>query len=482
MQLEQFSTPVNESPAVRYARLHRAIDQGLCSPRARLELGMTCLELGKADEALICCRLLPGGPERARLAALLAQRGIKIAAAPPGSARGAVNAEAPTSFLDEVVDAFRFLFEDHMPATLVVATLSFPALMGLGGLLTFASRASWVLALGFLPTVVAFGMILAYAAVILAEAATGMQDPPRVPSVFKLLAATPRALQRFVTAFGLTMGPGAVTMALGVPVLFALPAFLTGALVLPLILHNLELTRDHRSLKPVTLWRTFRAVRRDYAWAAPIVLALLLPFGVVVVATLGSPIPLQVALAGPFFAAPMLVVARLLGRMHHRNKKQLGTVLATIKTKTEPAPAPAAATAPKAPAARTPAPRTGTAAYKRPAGAAPAPGATRPATRPAAPARPAAQARPAGPAAPTAPAAQPARPRQAGAVEPGRPRTWRPILTAVDRARLEAALGGELEDHPELPGLPNIPGLRVLNAEERILAGASPNHPPRNDD
>ena len=86
MKIESLSSPVDSTPEQKYAQLHRAMENGLTSCKARLDLGRVCIELKKFDEALQLYRVLPIGQEKTHLHGLLKRAGVDLSTPAPAEA------------------------------------------------------------------------------------------------------------------------------------------------------------------------------------------------------------------------------------------------------------------------------------------------------------------------------------------------------------------------------------------------------------
>jgi hypothetical protein len=226
-----------------------------------------------------------------------------------------------------------------------------------------------------------------------------------------------------------------------------LSLWVLAAVLLPAMYTAVERRRSIAGLAPSAWCSWILRTGTDY-WVAVIAsAALLAPAAAVLWAAAGSALHLQVAVAGPLFAGPVLVVARLLGRfqfraanvseIEYRIAKLAADVAASARSRTNPT------------AAGQPSPRT-----KRPTPN------RKPKTRPAAAAK-----RPAR----RAPAPPPATVAEAILAE----RQRREQLAA--RELVVAGSGTRQAPTPleELPSLAQMPGFRVVREAERMQVGAS---------
>ncbi|MBM4061362.1 MAG: hypothetical protein FJ265_09765 [Planctomycetes bacterium] len=485
MQLSDV-TPPQESPQRRYSALHRAIERGLESDELWSELADVCLELGLDDEAVRCARRLrqraaqlalesklerrraaaghPARPASARPAVAPAASDAGPAAPPEADAGPAAPVEAaapvaPTEpgpradrfeiegLAEHLGDALQFQFQQHMPWLVLFATLSFPAVVGLGGHLTGGGSPLLLGALAALPGLCVLAIVGAMSRRILVTSSNGEADVPRLGELGPLLADAARFLADAALVVTLLLGPGLVALQHGAPVTTALPALLIGLSFVPLGFGLRQIRRDLGSLSPVTLVRGVSRCGLGYAGIAAISLLLFAPAGLVAWAVLGRPVWVQISVLGPLCVLPLFVVSRLLGTWLDSMRLELGAVLL--------GPRPAAPRDVRelvgAPAAGVTGPRF----LRRPEGLAHFETPLRHARRsrgantPAAPASPTAA--PAAPATPAAPAAPPLREIE------GRGPVRKPVLT-------------------DSPDLSHMPGAVVVSGDERVRHGAAARH------
>ncbi|MFM1873874.1 MAG: hypothetical protein RL398_3296 [Planctomycetota bacterium] len=469
MQIESHATPLNASPQLRYAALHRAIERGLASDEVWRELAEVCVALGHRDEAARCPDRIVSPMQRRAVLHRLERAGIAVAAP-----SGATNADAkaiPAGWFDEshghsaahgdhdhaaprlrehLQDALQYLLMQHMPGVALAATLAFPLLVGLGGLLT-AGSSLWLLAgLAAMPGLMALAFVGAMGRRILVGSTEGSNDVPSLGEL-RLLAKDAR---RFVVDAALVGGsylvPPLVAMSLGAPLLSTLPSLLLGLLFAPMAWALRAVRGDLASLSPALVMRAANRLPRQYFALAGICWALLVPaLGVAMLVT-GRPVWTQIAVIGPLVVLPLFVASRLLGTWLETRRRVLGPLLqvevpvAPIASKSAaPAAVPPAALAP---AASAPSPQP-----------TPAPRAPRPAAHPR---RAAEQSAPASraKAAPATPAARTAAPAKSNAPKA-------PARTIEGRS---PQLG--LTDLPDLRGMP---GAMVVSGRDRHRQGAS---------
>ncbi|MBL9077188.1 MAG: hypothetical protein JNL08_06785 [Planctomycetes bacterium] len=537
MQLESHATPPKETPQQRYATLHRAIERGLDSDEVWKELAEVSLRLGHGDEAAACLRRIRNTDLHAALEQRLVRLGViedpaarhglaarRHAGAPAASHAGGQPApgaahDEPASTAEHVVDALQYLFHQHMPWLVLVTTLAFPVVVGLGGFLTVGGSPFVLAAIAALPGLSVVAVTGAMGRQILLASSSGSADVPNVPELGQLVRDARRFLLDAALVLGTFFVPSLLAIALGAPVSTTLPTLLVGAFFAPLAWGLRQLRGDYGALSPVTLVRGAARCGLGYAAIVPVCWLLFAPAALAAWGVLGRPIWVQIAAVGPLAVAPLFVVSRLLGTWIDTMRPKLGSVLVGERKAPQPVPVAAAPQAPAAPQPRLPqrpaaleqfaAPKvrplmvqnranTGAASVApKPQSAAPAARPARPATPPA-PAQPAAaQRRPAppqraasGPSPAAAKTAQPqpaqpqpaqprpAQPRPAQPASPAaQPKTARPQPAAPARPEPRAIEGRSPRRAPavseEIPDLTQLPGAVVLTGSERARHGAA---------
>ena len=76
MQIENIASPPKQTPQMRYACLHRAIERGLASDDTWVELTRVCVQLGLKDEAMRAFEQVEGTSARYTLENFLARQGL----------------------------------------------------------------------------------------------------------------------------------------------------------------------------------------------------------------------------------------------------------------------------------------------------------------------------------------------------------------------------------------------------------------------
>jgi hypothetical protein len=395
---------------------------------------------------------------------------------------------------DHVVDAFQFLFHQQMPWLVLITTLAFPLVVGVGGFLN--AGGSWLLlaAIAALPGLVVLAIVGAMGREVLLTSAEG-HDIQGLPGFHQLVLDARRFLTDVGLVFGTLIGPSLLAMACGLPLLPALPGLAIGAFFAPMAWTLRLLRSDYAALSPVVLVRGVSRTIRSYAGLAAVAVGLFLPAAAVAWVVFGRPVWVQIAVIGPLSVLPVFVASRLLGTWVDSQRHRLGTLLhaevkplAKPKTSAQPVkPAvPAAATKVAAKVATKVAPKA----------AAPAAAAVRPALTSQRPAQRPAAARPS-PAAPAArpmtgaTAAQPPRPRPAARPAPA---AGKPVAKAVAQSTTKPAptpapapakpapraiegRGPATRRNSDAPVLAQMPGAVVVKGSERKRQGAAAKRP-----
>jgi hypothetical protein len=357
VQLESHASPHRESPPQRYAALHRAIDRGLDGDGVWRELAKVCLELGLNEEAAQCARHLRCPEARMDLEAQLScHPGLwdqyPAAAghftAPAASDAGTTESKPPsvlgTSSHDRLqglgehlTDAVQFLGQQHLPWLVLLCTLAFPVVIGLGGMLT-GGDSPWLLGtLQSLPGLAVFAMVGAMARRILRDSAAGESDVPRLGALGSLAGDALRGVADTALVLACLLGPGLLAAAVKAPWTTTVPSLAIGAYFAPLALGLRHVRGDLIALSPVTLLRGAMRTGLAYAALAIVHLALFLPAATAIWLVAGRPLWVQIAALGPLLVLPVFFAARLLGTWLDGMRQELGTVLATRKTASRPA-------------------------------------------------------------------------------------------------------------------------------------------------
>ncbi len=478
MQMESHATPTAESPQLRYASLHRAIDRGLDADEIWSELAEVCLQIGQGDEAVRCAKRIRRDALRLALESKLTRAGLLTAAAvapvptdgapgqDPVSAgsgprpaaaervpRGAAVADttaadqAPATTLEWLGDALGYLCQRHLPWLVLGVAAAFPVLAGFGGAVTVGSSPGWVAVLVACPAVV--GLVLAAATLrrIVVASGAGESEPPPVGDPGRLLADAWRASVDLGLVGGLLLGPCLFALHAGAPLVSALPGLLVGGFFLPLAIGLRTVRGDLAALSPVRLLRGLQRTGTAYAGLLLVLLVVFAPAALGAFVVAHRPIWMQLMVLGPLLTVQVFFAARLLGTWLDAMRLELGAVLCA-----RPGVAPSADPVRAAvPPVRAAAPGPATSQPQRPAALAHY-------ATPPAQARPKRRA-PAAPAAGRAKAAAAAAPAPAAVPE-----------VAEERTIEGRAPRGKLADAPDLR---HMPGATVVSGAERTRAGAA---------
>ncbi|MBL8728911.1 MAG: hypothetical protein JNM25_10810 [Planctomycetes bacterium] len=398
-----------------------------------------------------------------------------------------------------------------MPWLVLVTTLAFPVVVGLGGFLTVGGSPLVLAAIAAVPGLSVLAVVGAMGRQILLASSGGSADVPNVPELGQLVRDARTFLVDAALVLGILVVPTLVAMVLGAPLSTTLPGLLIGAFFTPLAWSLRQIRGDFGALSPVTLLRGLARCGPHYAAIAPVCWLLFAPAAVTAWAVFGRPVWVQIAAIGPLCVVPLFVMSRLLGTWLDTRRNELGSVLLGARPAAKPvatAPAqPVRPSAPTAPAPRFPRRPEALEQFQAPsvrplavagrpgvrpaagvaaggptpapgprAGAAPRPTAaatprTPPAARPperaraAQPARPALRARPTQPVRPAAPAHPPAARRPEPATPPAPPKAARAIEGRGPRRANTVA-----EDTPDLT---QLPGAMVVTGQDRARHGAA---------
>jgi hypothetical protein len=377
VQLESHATPPQESPQLRYAALHRAIERGLDSDEIWKDLADICLELGHQDEAVRCLRRMPDGTLRRVLESRLTRLGLVSAPAPArprgeavAKANAANHATAPaasdagpeadstpaardrfdaSSLREHMADAVQFVFQQHMPWLVLLTTLAFPLVVGLGGFLTAGGSPLLLAGLAAVPGLCVLAVVGAMGRLTLLDSSQGSCDVPAIPELGRLVTEAKRFLVDAVLVLGSLLAPSVIALALGAPLAPTLPGLLLGAFFTPLAWGLRQVRGDFGALSPVTLLRGAGRTGVAYVALAAVCWGLFAPAALVAFAVFGRPVWVQIAVIGPLTVLPLFVASRLVGTWLDVMRLELGFVLLGPNARNRSA---AAATPAAAPAER----------------------------------------------------------------------------------------------------------------------------------
>jgi hypothetical protein len=345
MKIEDIAAPPPRlAPQMRYASLHRTIESGLATDRTWVELIEACLDLGRTGDAEQGVWQIKDASARRRILTPLQSHGLLLDVSLGATAdlekpgRPAPDPRQEEGFRERLADAGRFLFVDHMPLTTVVATVTFPVVVGLGGLLQGTVQGGpMLLLLAAIPALSVVGLVAALCRRILVDASRGLDDPPEIPGVTELLMDAARIGADAAILVAALVGPSLAALSLDlVPVdgmAAAIASVAFGAFLLP-IAFGLRQTRDDWScLRPITL---LLAATRGGGWrhlgTVLAIAVLAAPAGLALWATLGAPLYLTLSVTGPLAVAPAFLAARLLGQLLYDRRNALPGAAVPIAT------------------------------------------------------------------------------------------------------------------------------------------------------
>ena len=362
MRLEQLGAPQQETPQLRYAVLNRAVENGLASDEVWQDLVHVCLELGLQSEAVRAWRNMQDSPAKFALEARLLGRpednrgsSESDAAAAATDTRNAitelcrslpmggrstterhprgvahVGPDRPT-VREHLTEAFHFLLQDQMPVAALVATVSFPLLLGLGGFMGAGNPTVVLPLLAAVPVLGLLGMVGALGRRILVDAASGDFTPPHLPACCDLVRDSLRFLLDIslvaLACFGL---PVALALA-GVSAPGWTMLLFASALVAPMVHLVRQLRGDVGSLNPLLALRAIRVDANRYLGVAVACLALAVPALATAFLARSAPLWLQASFVGPFVVVPLFVASRMLGTFADSIHVELRKVLFPVE-------------------------------------------------------------------------------------------------------------------------------------------------------
>jgi hypothetical protein len=315
---------VSETPQQRYARLHRAIENGEPTDGQWRELAEASFAIGHLDEANRCVDAIAADGLRAIVRNRLTKLGLAAttAAAADEPANDAPANGAPT-LREHVVDAFQYLFHQHMPLLVLLAVLSFPVIIGVGGFLTAGSSPLALAAIAAAPGLCILTVVGAMGRQILHASAEGNGDVPPVPSFDELLRAAGAFFVDATVVLTALVGAPVAAIYLGAPLWLSLPWLAVGAFVAPMAWSLRQLHGDLRCLRPDALLRTIWRARRSYAGLAGATAALFVPTALAAWQSFGTPLWAQITAIGPVCVLPLFVASRLIGTWLDVNREAI---------------------------------------------------------------------------------------------------------------------------------------------------------------
>lgn len=330
MKLENHTaTTGHQSPESRYASLHRAVEAGLAKDQTWGELVSVCIRLDKPTEALEALHRIDDQSLRARAGGLLMRHGLMAKhhadSHRPAQAQG--NA-SPETFKEEIADSFRFLFLDHMPLTVMVMTMIFPVVIGIGGLLTQGSNSLILPLIALIPAISTIGLVGALARQILLDASQGISDPPGLPATKPLAKDAGRFLLDGLVLSLVLLAPGVLLWQFTSLAILTKISFLAfGVLFLPMAMAMRQVCEDWRALNPKFLIPCVSKAGLPYFATVGFAAVILSPAVISLVLTTGAEAYLRISVLGPLSVVPLFVIARLMGRVLDIRRRDLGELL-----------------------------------------------------------------------------------------------------------------------------------------------------------
>ena len=339
--------PADESPQQRYARLHRAIENGAPNDGLWRELAEASFAIGHVDEAHRCVAAIGDESLRRLVTHRLQRMGLAMAgeAAPADTAATDADDDASPTLRDHVVDAFQYLFHQHMPLLVLMAVLSFPLIVGVGGFLTAGSSPLLLAGIAAVPGICILTVVGAMGRQILHASAEGNGDVPPVPAFHELLRSAGAFFVDATVVLTALVGAPIAAIYLGAPLWLSLPWLATGALVAPMAWSLRQLRADLTCLRPTTLLRAIWRAREGYFGLAGATTALFVPTALAAWQSFGTPLWAQIAAIGPVCVLPLFVASRLIGTWLDVQRDAIADVVAAPAANAANVAAPAAATA-----------------------------------------------------------------------------------------------------------------------------------------
>lgn len=298
-----------ETPQQRHERLQRAVAAGETNDALWLDLAETCHALGRRDEAEQCVQRIA---DRA-LQEVGARRLERLDAGQAGAARTTTDDDGAPALREHVVDAFQYLFHQQMPMLVLLATLSFPLIVGVGGVLTAGGSPLLLAAISAVPGLCILTIVGAMGRQILLASAEGNGDVPPVPAGRELLHAASSFFVDATLVLTALVGAPIAAVYLGAPWWLWLPWLAVGATVAPMAWSLRQLHGDIACLSPVRLLRQIWRTRTSYFGLAGATATLFLPTATAAWQAFGTPLWVQIASIGPVCALPLFVASRLIG-------------------------------------------------------------------------------------------------------------------------------------------------------------------------
>ncbi|MHC5064617.1 MAG: hypothetical protein ACYTG5_11665 [Planctomycetota bacterium] len=321
--------PGHQSPEARYASLHRAVEAGLAKDQTWGELVSVCIRLNKPTEALEALHRIDDQSLRARAGGLLMRHGLMTKHhAEAHHPEQKLGSSSPETFKEEIYDSFRFLFLDHMPLTVMVMTMIFPVVIGVGGLLTQGTNSLVLPLIALIPALSTIGLVGALSRQILLDASRGISDPPALPAIKPLTKDAGRFLLDGIVLSTVLLGPGLLLWQFtSLSILTKICVLGFGALFLPMAMAMRQTCEDWRALNPKFLIPCVSRGGLPYVSTVGFSALILSPAVISLVMTSGAEAYLRISVLGPLSVVPLIVIARLMGRVLDIRRRGLGELL-----------------------------------------------------------------------------------------------------------------------------------------------------------
>ena len=319
--------------------LHRAIENGHASDATWAELSTVCYRLGYIREAIRSTARITDDDHRLRIELWLSQKGVIEKPSGVQPAQNSSDANNPyakprqrghlkgSSLREEIFDAISYLFLEHIPFTVMALTLTFPLVIGLGGLFTTGTE-FWIFpAIALVPVLCIAMLVGSLAQQTLLEASHGFADPPPI-------ADFPQLVRRSAVSGCATLAVAFVTLLPGVLMVEFLganwlPLLIAGGILFPVALALCLTRKDLRGLHPKVLFPTMWRLGVPGIGATLAIGALFAPAIFAMVGTEGSALYLRLSLIGPLVIAPLFVSARLIGRIMYLSRDSIEDLMWT---------------------------------------------------------------------------------------------------------------------------------------------------------
>lgn len=221
--------------------------------------------------------------------------------------------------------------QDQVPIAALVATVSFPLLLGVGGFVGAAHPTPLLPILAAVPVIGLVGMVGALGRRILVDAASGDFTPPHLPGCCDLVRDSLRFLVDISLVALACLGLPAALALGGVPAVGWALLLAASVLVAPMVHLVRQLRGDTGSLNPLLALRAIRIDSARYLGIAATCVALAVPALLTAWLARSAPLWLQAAFVGPFAVVPLFAASRLLGTYADSIHVELRTLLFPVQ-------------------------------------------------------------------------------------------------------------------------------------------------------